>query len=80
MAVGSFFLSAAPNAQNSPELHFRFINFFIQPSPVGSLVQMYYDKETKHPKECTSFTSKEPSFLVLPDKSSFLQAKMASWT
>ena len=36
MAVGSFF-SAAPTAQNSPELHFRFINSFIQPSLVGSL-------------------------------------------
>ena len=32
-----FFLSAAPTAQNSPELHFRFINSFIQPSLVGSL-------------------------------------------
>ena len=28
MAVGSFFFSAAPTAQNSPELHFRFIIFF----------------------------------------------------
>ena len=32
-----FFFSAAPTAQNSPELHFRFINSFIQPSLVGSL-------------------------------------------
>jgi hypothetical protein len=32
MAVGSFF-SAAPTAQNSPELHFRFTNYFIQPCP-----------------------------------------------
>ena len=37
MAVGSFFFSAAPTAQNSPEIHFRFINSFIQPSLVGSL-------------------------------------------
>ena len=29
MAVGSFFFSAAPTAQNSPEIHFRFINSFI---------------------------------------------------
>ena len=29
MAVGSFFLSAATTAQNSPELHFNFINYFI---------------------------------------------------
>ena len=28
MAVGRFFFSAAPPAQNSPELHFRFIIFF----------------------------------------------------
>jgi hypothetical protein len=33
----AFFFSAAPTAQNSPELHFRFINYFIQPSLVGSL-------------------------------------------
>ena len=39
MAVGSFFFSAAPTAQNSPELHFRFINYFIQPSRVGSLIR-----------------------------------------
>ncbi len=32
------FFSAAPTAQNSPELHFRFINSFIQPSLVGSLI------------------------------------------
>ena len=37
-AIGrGFFISAAPAAQNSPELHFRFINSFIQPSLVGSL-------------------------------------------
>ena len=36
-----FFFSAAPTAQNSPELHFRFINFFIQPSRVGSLEPPY---------------------------------------
>ena len=28
----------APTAQNSPEPHFRFIDSFIQPSLVGSLV------------------------------------------
>jgi hypothetical protein len=38
MAFGRFFFSAAPTAQNSPELHFRFINSFIQPSLVGSLI------------------------------------------
>ena len=32
-----FFL-AAQTAQNSPELHFRFINSFIQPSRVESLL------------------------------------------
>ena len=47
---------------------------------ISNRVQIYYDKETKQGKECTSFTSKDPSFLVLPDKSSYLQAKMASWT
>ena len=30
-------MSAAPTAQNIPELHFCFINSFIQPSHVGSL-------------------------------------------
>ena len=34
--LGVFF-SAAPTAQNSPELHFRFINYFIQPSLLESL-------------------------------------------
>ena len=38
MAVGIFFSSAAPTAQNSTELHFRLTNSFIQPSLVGSLV------------------------------------------
>ena len=38
MAVGIFFLSAAPTAQNSPELHVSFINSFIQLSLVGSLM------------------------------------------
>ena len=33
------FFSAAPTAQNSPELHFRSINYSIQPSVVGSLLQ-----------------------------------------
>ena len=45
MAVGSFFFSAAPTAQNSPELHFRFINSFIQPSLVGSLVTTTRDSK-----------------------------------
>ena len=34
---GGFFLSSSPTAQNSPDLHFRFIHSFIQPSLVGSL-------------------------------------------
>ena len=37
MAVGSFFFSTALTAQNSPELHFYFINSFIQPSRAGAL-------------------------------------------
>ena len=36
MAFG-FFFSAAPTAQNSPELHFRFINSFIPSSLLRSL-------------------------------------------
>ena len=46
MAVGSFFLSAAPTAQNSPELHFRFINYFIQSSLLRSLLLpvLYYSE------------------------------------
>ena len=38
--LGGFFL-CSPTAQNSPELHFRFINSFIQPSRVGSLIGMF---------------------------------------
>ena len=37
-----FFFSAASTAQNSPELHFRFINSFIQPSLVESLALRAY--------------------------------------
>ena len=37
MTVEFFLPSAAPTAQNSQELHFRFINSFIQPSLAGSL-------------------------------------------
>ena len=37
MAVASFFFSAVLTAQNSPELHFRFINSFIQLSLLRSL-------------------------------------------
>ena len=33
----NFFFSAAPTAQNSPELHFHFINSFIQSSLLESL-------------------------------------------
>jgi hypothetical protein len=36
-----FFFFAALTAQNSPELHFRFINYFIQPSLVGSLWESF---------------------------------------
>ena len=39
MAVGRFFFSAAPTAQDNLELHFRFENSFIQPSSLGSLVE-----------------------------------------
>ena len=38
--LGVFF-SAAPTAQNSPELHFRFINSFIQLSLLRSLVKIF---------------------------------------
>jgi hypothetical protein len=34
-----FFFSAALTAQNSPEIHFHFINYFIQPSLLESLVR-----------------------------------------
>jgi hypothetical protein len=35
--LGGVFFSATPAAENSPELHFRFKNSFIQPSCVESL-------------------------------------------
>ena len=38
MAVGRFFFSAAPTAQTSPELHFRCIDSFLQPSLLESLL------------------------------------------
>ena len=37
------FFSTAPTAQNSPKLHFRFINSFIQSSLLRSLV-IYIEK------------------------------------
>ena len=36
------FFSAAPTAQNSSELHFRFLSSFIQPSRVGYLFRIHY--------------------------------------
>jgi hypothetical protein len=48
MAVGEFVFSAAPTAQNSPELHFYFTNSFIQPSRVESLCKMYKKIPTYH--------------------------------
>ena len=36
--LGVFFFSAAPTAQNSPELHFRFINSPIQSSVLKSVI------------------------------------------
>ena len=47
--LGVFFFSAAPPAQTSPELHFRFINFSIQPSLLESLLKtnvLYFDSPT----------------------------------
>ena len=44
-----FFFSAAPTAQNSPELHFRFINYFIQSSLLRSMVAAG-DSENKYLK------------------------------
>ena len=41
MAVGSFFFSAAMTAQNSPELHFHFMIFFIQLSLLRSLTYLH---------------------------------------
>ena len=38
--LGGFF-SVDSTAQNNPELHFHFINSFIQPSRVGSLFVTY---------------------------------------
>ncbi len=45
MAVGRFFFFAAPTAQNNPELHFRFINAFIQPSLLGYLFKAKLQRE-----------------------------------
>ena len=60
--LGAFF-SAATTAQNSPELHFRFINYFIQPSRVGSLYHTNIDFLT--------VTTKSDTFSVLVIKKVF---------
>ena len=41
-----FLFSAAPTAQNSPELHFRFINSFIQWSLIRSLIPILFNSWT----------------------------------
>ena len=46
---GSFFFSASQTALNRPELHFRFINSFIQPSLVASLPPTHPPKD--HPTD-----------------------------
>ena len=48
------FFSAAPTAQNSPELHFHFTNSFIQPSRIESLFP------THPPCQQTSAFTKPP--------------------
>jgi hypothetical protein len=61
---GGFF-SAAPTAQNSQDLHFRFINSYIKPSLVGSLTavqwfdQFYAQKETL----CQTWVAQKPVVL-----------------
>ena len=55
-----FLFSAAPTAQNSPELHFRFINYFIQPSLVGSLISIFGTLECKN-----AFDSDERDHLLI---------------
>ena len=40
--LGGFFFSAALTTQNSPELHFRLINSFIQPSLLESLLSLMF--------------------------------------
>ena len=42
MAVGRVIFSAAPTAQNSPELHFRFINSFIQSPLLRFLLTTFF--------------------------------------
>ena len=48
------FFSAAPTAQNSPELHFRFINSFTWLSRVGSLITIFWTTRLFYepPKQC----------------------------
>ena len=59
--LGVFF-SAAPTAQNSPELHFRLINYFIQPSLVGSLFLPRHNGSESFLRENVCF---HPHFLEL---------------
>ena len=58
-----FFSSAALTAQNSPELHLRFINYFIQLSLVGSLFRTleYILKIFKKDVEFTIMSLTSPS-------------------
>ena len=69
--IREFFFSAALTAQNSPELHFRFIDSFIQPSLVGSLlvgdqilITKMTDYENKMNKTVTKNNLHDPSLLL----------------
>ena len=54
-----------PTAQNSPKLHFRFINSFIQPSRVGSLLKAKNFKISKYfVTEATQFCVTAGSTLI----------------
>ena len=72
MAFGIFFLSAALTARNSPELHFRFINSFIQSSAkVFGFRYLFSKLETGYSisKEVKTFL---PEFEIKMIKVSFL--------
>ena len=64
---------AAPPAHNSPELHFHFINFFIQPSRVGSLPEAHIKQTNKQTNKKTYLYDsglETPQFLTPPYKAS----------
>ena len=71
IAIGSLFFSAAPLAQNSPELHFCFINSSIHYSALKSVV----NRDSFY----TNFTNKTFQKIPIPHLTCAMKLKFLHW-